>query len=104
MLIIGCDFHPRFQQIAYVDQESGEYGERRLNHPEDAGQFYRCLAGKPVRIGLEATVRMRGSPCIPVVAACSRKGDWTPRLPQLWREFEQVIMVQYRTEYMVDGT
>ena len=47
---------------------------------------------------------MRGSPCIPVVAACSRKGDWTPRLPQLWREFEQVIMVQYRTEYMVDGT
>jgi hypothetical protein len=47
---------------------------------------------------------MRGSPCIPLVAACSRKGDWTPRLPQSWREFEQVIMVQYRTEYMVDGT
>ena len=55
MLIIGCDFHPRFQQIAYVDQESGEYGERRLNHPEEASQFYRSLAGRPVRIGLEAT-------------------------------------------------
>ena len=33
MMIIGCDFHPRFQQIAFVDQETGEYGERRLNHP-----------------------------------------------------------------------
>jgi transposase len=55
MLIIGCDFHPRFQQIAYLDKESGEYGERRLNHPEEASQFYRGLVGKPVRIGLEAT-------------------------------------------------
>jgi hypothetical protein len=26
MVIMGCDFHPRFQQIAYVDQESGDYG------------------------------------------------------------------------------
>jgi len=32
MMIIGCDFHPRFQQIAFVDQETGEYGERRLSH------------------------------------------------------------------------
>lgn len=55
MLIIGCDFHPRFQQIAYVDQESGEYGERRLSHPEEASQFYRSLAGRPLHIGLEAT-------------------------------------------------
>jgi len=55
MMIIGCDFHPRFQQIAFVDQESGEYGERRLDHPEEAVQFYRGLSGKPVRIGLEAT-------------------------------------------------
>jgi transposase len=59
MLIIGCDFHPRFQQIAYVDQESGEYGKRRLNHPEEAAQFYGCLAGKPVRVGLEATGNYR---------------------------------------------
>lgn len=59
MLIIGCDFHPKFQQIAYVDQESGEYGERRLNHPEEATQFYRSLAGSKVRIGLEATGNFR---------------------------------------------
>ena len=55
MLIIGCDFHPRFQQIAYLDKETGEYGERRLNHPEEATRFYRSLAGRQVRIGLEAT-------------------------------------------------
>jgi transposase len=55
MKIIGCDFHPRFQQIAFVDRETGEYGERRLNHPEEAEQFYRSLVGRPVRIGVEAT-------------------------------------------------
>lgn len=55
MLIIGCDFHPRFQQIAFVDTESGEYGERRLEHPEEARRFYDSVAGRQVRVGLEAT-------------------------------------------------
>ncbi len=27
-MIIGCDFHPSFQQITYVDQETGECGDR----------------------------------------------------------------------------
>src|SRR5579863_3391527 len=55
MMIIGCDFHPSFQQIAYVDQETGEYGERRLRHREEAVQFYRSLASRQVRLGVEAT-------------------------------------------------
>lgn len=59
MMIIGCDFHPRFQQIAYVDEETGEYVERRLNHPGEAESFYRSLLGKSVRIGLEATGNFR---------------------------------------------
>ena len=59
MVIIGCDFHPRFQQIAFVDQQTGEYGERRLNHPEEAERFYRGLAGKQVCIGAEATGSFR---------------------------------------------
>lgn len=59
MMIIGCDFHPRFQQIAFVDQDTGEYGERRLNHPEEAERFYRSLAGRQVRIGAEATGNFR---------------------------------------------
>ena len=58
-MIIGCDFHPRFQQIAYVDLETGEFFERRLNHPEEAERFYRSLAGTQVRIGLEATGNFR---------------------------------------------
>jgi hypothetical protein len=59
MMIIGCDFHPSFQQIAYVVQETGEYGERRLCHPGEAEQFYRSLAGRQVRIGVEATGNFR---------------------------------------------
>ena len=59
MMIIGCDFHPSFQQIAYVVQETGEYGERRLCHPGEAEQFYRSLAGRDVRIGVEATGNFR---------------------------------------------
>lgn len=58
-MIIGCNFHPSFQQIAYVDQETGEYRERRLNHVEEAERFYRSLAGKRVRVGVEATGSLR---------------------------------------------
>jgi transposase len=59
MMIIGCDFHPRFQQIAFIDQETGEYGERRLGHMEEAEKFYRSLTGTQVRIGAEATGNFR---------------------------------------------
>jgi len=54
MWIIGCDFHSRFQQIAFVNTETGEYGERRLAHPEEAEKFYRQLQGQRVRVGMEA--------------------------------------------------
>ena len=61
MLIIGCDYHPGFQQIAYVDTETGELQERRLNHPEEAEKFYRELAaqGKIIRVGMEASGHAR---------------------------------------------
>ena len=44
MMIIGCDYHPGFQQIAFVDTETGELQERRLQHREEAEKFYRDLA------------------------------------------------------------
>jgi transposase len=53
MLIIGCDFHPGFQQVAIFDNRTGEIQERRLPHREEAEQFYRSLSG-PVRVGMEA--------------------------------------------------
>ena len=59
MLIIGCDFHPTFQQIACMNTGTGEYEQRRLNHPAEAEQFYRSLAGDAVRIGIEATGNFR---------------------------------------------
>ncbi len=55
MLIIGCDYHPSFQQIAWVNTESGECGNRRLEHNEEAEAFYRSLRGRAVVVGMEAT-------------------------------------------------
>ena len=59
MWIIGCDYHPRFQQIAFVNTEGGEYGQKRLEHVAEAEQFYRSLAGSQVRIGMEASGHAR---------------------------------------------
>jgi len=59
MWIIGCDYHPRFQQIAMVNTEGGECGERRLEHVEQAEQFYRSLRGQAVRVGMEASGHAR---------------------------------------------
>jgi transposase len=59
MLIIGCDYHPSVQQIAWVDTETGECGERRLGHRAEAEQFYREWKGKQVRVGIEATGHSR---------------------------------------------
>src|ERR1700688_4791543 len=55
MLIIGCDFHSRFQQIAMPDPQTGEVIERRLEHENgEARRFYAGL-GTPARVGMEAT-------------------------------------------------
>jgi len=61
MLIIGLDYHPGFQQIAYVDSETGELQERRLGHPEEAEKLYRDLAsrGVRVRVGMEGSGHAR---------------------------------------------
>jgi transposase len=54
MKIIGCDYHPSYQQIAMVDTETGELLEGRLEHEHgEARRFYESLAG-PVRVGMEA--------------------------------------------------
>jgi transposase len=58
VLIIGVDYHPSDQYIAFTNTETGEHGERRLNHSDgEAEKFYRELAarGASVRVGMEAT-------------------------------------------------
>ena len=61
MMIIGCDYHPGFQQIAFVNTETGELGEQRLAHREKAEQFYCDLRGQGlmVRVGMEASGHAR---------------------------------------------
>ena len=62
MIIIGVDYHPSVQQIAYVDTETGETCERRLNHSDgEAEHFYRALERRQVsvRVGIEATGHAR---------------------------------------------
>ena len=61
MNIIGCDYHPGFQQIAWLDTETGEVVERRLGHREEAEEFYRDLKvrGLRVRVGMEASGHAR---------------------------------------------
>ena len=55
MMIIGCDFHPSWQQVAWVETETGETGEQKLVHASgEAQRFYQHLPG-PALIGMEAT-------------------------------------------------
>src|SRR5215470_9216411 len=82
MIIIGVDFHPAYQEIASVDTDTGEYQEKRLAHPQEAEEFYRCLAsmGQAVRVGMEA----------------SGQAQWFERLLEglrleLWRGDAEVI-------------
>ena len=54
MKIVGCDFHPRWQQVAIFDVETGEINEHKLmNGDGEAERFYRALEA-PALIGIEA--------------------------------------------------
>src|SRR5947207_4130262 len=56
MKIIGCDFHPSYQQIVMWDKATGEMLERALSHErkEEVRAFYAGLQG-PVRVGIEVS-------------------------------------------------
>jgi transposase len=54
MKIVGCDFHPAWQQVAVFDPETGELMERKLLHADgEAERFYRELEA-PALVGVEA--------------------------------------------------
>jgi transposase len=55
MRIIGCDYHPSWQQICWVDTATGETEERKLEHASgEAERFYKQLPGHAL-IGMEST-------------------------------------------------
>ena len=53
MIIIGCDFHPSFQQIDMLDTDTGEVRQLSLAHKEQARVYYAALQGREVVIGVE---------------------------------------------------
>jgi transposase len=60
MLIIGCDLHTRYQQIAMLDTDTGELVERRLERENgEARAFYQGLT-PGARVGMEATIQVQG--------------------------------------------
>lgn len=54
MKIVGCDFHPKWQQIAVFDAKTGEMTEHKLlNGDGEAERFYAALEA-PALVGIEA--------------------------------------------------
>jgi transposase len=53
MLIIGCDFHAGFQQVAILNKQTGEVEQKRLQHRQEAEWFYHSLPAS-VLVGMEA--------------------------------------------------
>jgi transposase len=55
MRIIGCDYHPSWQQVCWLETTTGETGELKLDHASgEATRFYRQLPGQAL-IGMEST-------------------------------------------------
>ena len=48
MMLIGVDYHPSFQTIAFLIEETGECGEQEPKHSDgEAERFYRDLQKRP---------------------------------------------------------
>src|SRR5947209_13910873 len=55
MFLIGCDFHPSWQQVCWLNRTTGETEENKLVHaPGEVERFYRQLPA-PALIGMEST-------------------------------------------------
>jgi transposase len=55
MVLIGSDFHPSWQHVSWLNQETGETGDGKLVHEAGAAEkFYRQFPAG-TRIGMEAT-------------------------------------------------
>ena len=61
MMIIGCDYHPGFQQIAFVDTETGETAGTATGSPRGSREVLPRTGGQgiKVRVGMEASGHAR---------------------------------------------
>jgi transposase len=55
MLIVGCDYHPRWQQVAWLELETGETGEQKLVNGNGEAEGWYGQLPVPSLIGLEST-------------------------------------------------
>src|SRR5271168_1865548 len=55
MVLIGCDFHPSWQQVSWLEQETGETGDVKLAHEAGAAEKFYQQFPAGARIGIEAT-------------------------------------------------
>jgi transposase len=54
-MIIGCDWHPSYEIVVWMEEETGEVRKRRLEHGNgEAERFYASLAPGAI-VGIEAT-------------------------------------------------
>ena len=88
MLTIGCDYHPGFQQIAFVETDMGEEEERHLVHREQAEQFCRELKQRNVgvRVEMESSGHSRWSRRIflaPLIRGPGLQSQCSPGLTDL---------------------
>ena len=84
MTIVGCDFHPAWQQVAVFDAETGEIRELKLDNGNgEAERFYRQLSS-PALIGFEAQHplpalnRRVAQRCPNSLRSRLTHGEWTP--------------------------
>ena len=81
-IIIGCDFHPGYQQIAMMDMDSKGFNEKTLSHQkqEEVRTFYDVLFGSVGAVVLHAA--RRNGLCT-VYSGFVRRRDWVIVWPQL---------------------
>ena len=52
MMLIGVDYHPSFQTIAFLMEETGECDERQVNHSAgEAERFYETCSSEESACG-----------------------------------------------------
>ncbi len=71
-MIVGCDLHTRYHQVAMLDTETGELVERQLEHESgEARAFYAALSGE------WSTFSGNHEPCLAYPCVCCKGGHST---------------------------
>jgi hypothetical protein len=93
MMIIGVDYHPSDQYIAFADTETGECGERRLNHSDGEAESSIAMCSRErsacgwewrppdIHVGLSGCSRNLASKCGSAMPRRSKPKESASRRP-----------------------